>query len=385
MAAEAWKEEASPRIEQPGRLAQALVGARLLADRVRARLDTRERGLQKAFAAIRRRFYHDLWFAAAEEIGARAELLEADFIRITRGARATWVRGGFAMIDPLLAFRLSENKPLVMDLMRELGAPTVPYRRFSLDRIEEAEAFLSAAAGPVVVKPAAGTGAGAGVVTGIRTAEALRTAAVAAARLHPQLLVEQEISGAAYRLLYLRGELVDVIRRGPPTVVADGRRNLEQLIEAENAARGAADPVTSLHPISFDVECRAALERQGLAPDTVPPDGERVAVKLVCNQNAARDNLREPTDAIHVHPTIRDEGRRLAAALGLELVGVDLIAEHLRAPLAETGGFIGELNAGPGLHHHVLVSEPDDFSIGRIVLEHVFEHGTTVPALGSPD
>ena len=367
-----------PEFGRPSRLAQAVVGARLLAHRVRARLDTRERGLQRAFASIRLRFYRDFWTRAAAEIGARIEYLEGNYIRITRGTRATYVRAGFAMIDPLLAFRLSENKPLVLELMRDLGARTVPHTRFTLERLERAEAFRRQIDGPVVVKPAAGTGAGAGVTTGIRTAEELQRAAIVAGRLHPQLLIEQEVCGAAYRLLYLKGELVDVIRRGPPTVEADGVQSIEQLIEAENAARLSADPITSLHPISIDIECQTELARQGLALESVPPRGDRIAVKRVCNQNAARDNLRE---TVEIDPSIRDEGRRLAAALALNLVGVDIMAEHLREPLADTGGFISELNAGPGLHHHVLVSEPGSFSVGSAVLEHVFAHGATVPAL----
>jgi cyanophycin synthetase len=281
------------------------------------------------------------------------------------------------MLDTALGFRLSEDKPLVLGLMRDLGARTVPHARFSLSRLDRAEAFLREVGGSVVVKPAAGTGAGAGVTTGIHTGRGLRQAALIAAGFHEQLLVEQEITGSSYRLLYLGGELIDVIRRDPPSVEGDGAQTIRRLLDTENTRRLEADPIVSLHPITTDVECRTELRRQGRTLDSIPDRGERLAVKKVVNQNASRDNHRILSE---IHPSVRDEGRRLSAALALDLVGVDILADDLGVPLADSGGFISELNAAPGLHHHVLVADPGSANVGATILEYVFAHGGTVPA-----
>ena len=77
--------------------------------------------------------------------------------------------------------------------------------------------FLRATDGAdCVVKPATGTGGGAGVATGIRTRWQLARAAAAAAVYSDELLIERQVEGDNYRLLYLDGELLDAYVREAP-------------------------------------------------------------------------------------------------------------------------------------------------------------------------
>jgi glutathione synthase/RimK-type ligase-like ATP-grasp enzyme len=54
-----------------------------------------------------------------------------------------------------------------------------------------------------------------------------------------------------------------------------------------------------------------------------------------------------------------NEARRSVEAIGLRLAGVDVIAESITTSLAASGGVLLEVNGGPGLHHHYLVSDPN--------------------------
>jgi cyanophycin synthetase len=167
--------------------------------------------------------------------------------------------------------------------------------------------------------------------------------------------VEPQVPGSVYRLLFLDGELLDVVRRDPPHVTGDGSSTVRELILAENQRRLAARGDLGLQPITATLDGAYALAGQGLGLGSVPAAATRVRVRNVTNQSG-------PSDSHTISEPLADElvreARSSVQALGLRLAGVDVITSDLNRPLAETGGALIEVNGGPGLHHHYLVSDP---------------------------
>ncbi len=60
---------------------------------------------------------------------------------------------------------------------------------------------------------------------------------------------------------------------------------------------------------------------------------------------------------------------RIAKIIGLDVIGIDVIAPNITDPLRENGGGIIEVNAAPGFRMHLAPSE----GIGRNVAEHVVD------------
>ena len=58
-----------------------------------------------------------------------------------------------------------------------------------------------------------------------------------AARFDPDLIVEEQIEGQSWRLLFIDGRFLDAVRRDPPRITGDGRHSIAALVAAENAAR----------------------------------------------------------------------------------------------------------------------------------------------------
>jgi cyanophycin synthetase len=321
-------------------------------EKVSARLDPN----RAPFEAMRRAFYAQLWDHAAEAIGARVERLEDEYLRVRRGERATFVRRSFVMLDSRLALDIAGHKPLSLRLLAEVGAPGPRHLAFDVADWRRAEGFRRELGRPAVVKPAVGSSAGRGITTGVSSPRALRRAVVRAAAYDRKLLVEEQIPGDSFRLFYLDGDLLDAVRRGPCTVIGDGRRTIDELVKAETKARLTARPFTSMHPLGVDLELRTCLREEGLGLRDVPGAGEPVRVKRVVNQNASRDNhsIRD-----EVHPDTVAVGARAARALGVRLAGVDLLTTDVSRPLSETGGVVSEVNTTPALHHHYLVANPE--------------------------
>jgi cyanophycin synthetase len=224
-----------------------------------------------------------------------------------------------------------------------------------------------------VVKPADGTAGGHGVTTGISSTSALHAASWNAAGLHAansNLLVEEQLTGASFRLLYLDGEFIDAVRRDSPVVVGDGKSTIRQLVNAENTTRRTSRPISALSPLTIDQESRNTLAAQGKSPGSVPAAGETVRVKLAVNENASAQNHVVRNE---VHEEIVRAGSQLVRELNIGLGGLDVTSHDISAPLAKGDTIFNEINVPPGIHHHYLVANPEDGAdVASIVLERMF-------------
>ena len=285
------------------------------------------------------------------------------------------------MLDDHLTLDIMGNKALTLSLLKEKGVATPRFASFTMRSLELAEAFLSAHDCPVVVKPASGTGGGRGVTTGITDISGLRRACRLAARFDGDLLVEEQVEGASYRLLFLDGQFVDAVRRDRPVVVGNGRHSIRRLVRTENEKRLLARPITALSPLRIDRDAINHLKTLGLTPSSKPAPGAIVDVKSAVNENDAQQNH---TVLDQVHPETVALGQRLAFDLGVRFAGLDLICRDIRAPLTRSNGCINEINTTPGIHHHYLVAEPGRrVPVAEYLLEYLFSRRQGVMHLAS--
>src|SRR5262249_49505128 len=190
-----------------------------------------------------------------------------------------------------------------------------------------------------------GAGGGVGVVTGIRTHWPLALAAGAASRRGGRILLEEQVEGTNYRLLYLDGRLLDVVRREPPSVRADGTSTVRALLDRLNRERLGRQGPVSHEQLGLDLDVRTTLARPGPSLRSVPAAGTRVQLKTVVNDNSSSENV---TARDELGPEVLREAAEAVALSGLRLAGVDLICADPARPLRESGGVILEVNSPPG-------------------------------------
>jgi cyanophycin synthetase len=298
----------------------------------------------------RKAFNEQAWREAAASLGASWRPLGSGFCEIVLGDSRTRVFDNMSAIDDPVTLGILHDKPLTHRILREAGLPVPPHATFTLKDIAPAATFLAAADGTdCVVKPATGTGGGAGVATGIRTHGQLARAAAAAAVYSEQLLIERQVDGDNYRLLYLDGQLLDAYVRKFPSVVADGRSTVATLVRRANEERLTQGSGVSQALLTVDLDMRRTLAKQGLSLRSVPLAGATVRVKTAVNENAGSDNT---TATALLSRAVVEEGSRAARALGARFVGVDIVTPDPRVPLAEAGGVILEVNGTPNLYFH---------------------------------
>jgi len=299
----------------------------------------------------------EMWLEAAAALGATAVRLSPTILEFRLGAVRTRVafRATTALTDSV-ALELAGDKPVAYQVLSEAGLPIPAHTTVVAQEIASAEWFLHSVVPPVVVKPVVGS-AGRGVVGGVRTMSQLRRAAREAGSYHERVLIEQQVDGDMFRLLFLEGKLLDVIRRRPHRVTGDGRSNVERLLVGEYERRIAAGGERAGYkPFNVDVDVLVALESARLELRSVPSAGESFAVRSATNYSGPEEA--ETVDPRDVDALV-DPARRAAALLGVRLAGVDIITTDPSRELQASGGVILEVNPLPGLAHHYDVADQD--------------------------
>jgi D-alanine-D-alanine ligase-like ATP-grasp enzyme len=312
------------------------------------------RGARGIGAESTRAFYREIWSEAAAALGAEIRDLPGGFLDIRRGRERTRLRESSLEIDHPATVALAHSKSAAQTLIREAGLPVPDSSEFDLGTFRRAVEFLREGDGSCVVKPAHGSG-GDGVTTNVRSVASLARAAFQASLISRTVVIERQISGDYYRLLYLDGELLDALRRRPPGIVGDGRANLRELVRRENDRRASLRGAAGHKRITVTADLKETLRAAGLSLRSVLGAGRTLAVKTATNEAGDRD-----TESVlaEIGPAPRDEGARAAAVLGVRLAGVDVILRDPAASLAESGGAILEVNASPGLHYHYQTRDP---------------------------
>ena len=310
------------------------------------------------FGELRRgardRLYEEIWAQAAEQCAAQMVTLAPALLELRGSHATTRVRHQFVSLDDAVSLEVALDKTLVHRLMAEAAVPHADHLEWHVGDPGPAAAFLTAAPGPCVVKPAAGTGGGHGVVPGVESLDDLLRARWHAGKGSDRLLIERQINGDVYRLLFLDGELLDVVHSVPANVTGDGRSSVEALIAAENERRAAARGAAGLSLIGLNLDTVLTLRRAGVTLATVLPPGRRLTLRVATNCNAERDNetWRGP-----IAESVIEDAKTAVRAVGLRLGGVDVVTTDISRPLSDTGGVVTEVNGGPGLHHHYLVAD----------------------------
>ncbi len=296
--------------------------------------------------------YRAIWAQAAGVLGAELEEFSPGFFRLRRGDAETLVLRDQVMLDTPASTGLAADKAVLHRLLADAGLPVPAFAEAPAGDPGPLVSFLERTAGPVVVKPARGTGGGQGVTCGVRDADQLLGAWLLAAPWASGVLVEEQSEGDEYRLLLLDGELLGTLRRRRPRVLGDGRRPIWALLAALNAERLAAGPEEVARLIHVDLDCRLALRAQGLGPRSTPKPGVEVVVKGSASENGRLDN----ETVAPPHPAVVSVARRAAETARLRLAGIDLLTTDPGRPLEETGGRVLEVNGTPGLRHHYQVA-----------------------------
>lgn len=304
-------------------------------------------------------WYAARWSVAAGEGGWDIEWVDGGFTELRRDGATLRVRGSDVGIDTYLTYRIAGNKGITGRRLGEAGVPIVDSTEFGVLDVRAILDHVSRDPRRYVLKPAAGTGGGAGVTVSPSDRRMVLRSLRDAGAFSRRVRVDERIDGRVARVLILRDRVLDAVVRTPAAVTGDGRSTIGELVRTENERRRRLGPAATGF-IGLGTDHHAALRRAGLSSSAVPAEGQCVVAAGRSNTGSELESTR-----IDLGPEAADVARRAAQAVGVQLAGVDVVLDDTGAALA-----VLEVNTGPGLHWHVLTSN-DPFDPFRAILDDV--------------
>ena len=317
--------------------------------------------------------------AATERKIPHLRLTDGNLVQLGQGAAQRRIWTAETDSTSAIAESIASDKDLTKTLLQSCGVP-VPEGslvRSAAQAWEEAQDIGL----PVVIKPYDGNH-GRGVSLNLMTQADVEKAYHLAARKgdSDSVLVERFIAGDEHRLLVVGRTVVAAAKGESLWVTGDGASNIIALVDSQintDPRRGTGEdsPLNALAPEN-GAEIILELERQGMTAYSVPQAGQKVLIQP--NGNVAYD----VTDK--VHPSIAEAAALAARIVGLDIAGVDLVAEDISRPLAEQRGAVIEVNASPGLLAHLKPAEGEPRPIGTAIVAHLFgaAEGGRIPIVG---
>jgi cyanophycin synthetase len=304
-------------------------------------------------------------------------LSEGNLVQLGYGMRQRRIWTAETDSTSAIAEGIAGDKDLTKTLLAACGVP-VPAGQVVTDPAHAWESAEDIGL-PVVVKPVDGNH-GRGVSLELKTREEVEAAFPFAARHGTEVMVERYIPGIEHRLLVVGGRVVAASRGEPAWVTGDGTTSIRDLVERDinsDPRRGSTED----HPLAqvgVDDDSPVAVElaRQGYTPLSVPPAGCRVLIQR--NGNVAHDCTGL------VCAEVAATAGLAARVIGLDIAGIDLVAEDIARPLEAQGGAIVEVNAGPGLLMHLRPASGTPQPVGEAIASQLFAAGESgrIPVVG---
>jgi cyanophycin synthetase len=291
-------------------------------------------------------------------------------VQLGHGARQERIQATTTSRTGMIAVEIAGDKEATKRLLDDAGVP-VPTGQ-EVRTLRGALEVTHDLGFPVVVKPSDGNH-GKGATIGVGDDAHLERAFEAAKAFSTYIMIERQLTGHDFRALVIEHQFIAAAHRVPAHVVGDGSRTIRQLIDAvnEDPRRGFGHEKV-LTEIEVDAMTERLLEHQGVTLETVPDAGAAIMLKSTANLSTGGTAV-DVTE--RVHPSNVAMFERISRIVGLDICGIDVIADNLHEPLTETGGGVIEVNAAPGFRMHLSPSEGIPRNVAEPVIDMLFPDG----------
>jgi len=294
-------------------------------------------------------------------------LNHASFVQLGWGAKQHRIQATMTDRTSALGVELADEKSRTKQLLRLAGLP-VPEGSV-VESFEDARRVAEDVGYPVAVKPEMGSH-GRGITAAVTNTSELEVAFASAREICAYVVVEKSLTGFDFRVLVINNSLVAAALREPAHVIGDGTTSIRLLIDEANAdPRRGFGHERLLTAITVDDMTRRLLALGGHDIDDVLPTKEKLYLKSTANLSTggtARDVTGE------VHQDVRLMCERISRIVGLDCIGIDIMAPSLDEPLDPGSSGILEVNAAPGFRMHLEPTEGEARDVAGPFVEMLF-------------
>lgn len=306
--------------------------------------------------------------AEAERRGIpTTRLADNSLIQLSYGKFSKRIQATISSSTNCISVDAACDKELTKSLLETFNIP-VP-RGKAVFSVDDAVKLAEDLGYPVVVKPNNGN-QGKGVATNLKTPEEVEKAYKLASLYGDHIMIEDYIPGNHFRVIVVDGKVVAVAERIAAHVIGNGKNTIKELIDIENTnpLRGE-DHERPLTKIKIDEAMKLYLEKYLIDMNSIPEENEVVTLRETANLSTGGIAI-DVTDEIH--PDNIKLFVKAVEIIGLDIAGVDIVAEDISKPIKNTGGAIIEINACPGIRMHHYPSKGKSRDVAGAILDMLF-------------
>ena len=284
-----------------------------------------------------------------------------------QGSNQKIIRTAIASTTSTIAVDLVSNKDLTKRILAEGSIPTP--KGLLIESIDEIQKAIKSIGFPLVVKPLNGNH-GRGISTNINSIEETKTAFKIAKKVAEKVIIEKHIKGSDFRFLVINYKLIAVAKRLPAQIKGNGYSTIKELVDQVNSdPRRGVGHEKVLTTITIDSHTKAILAAKKLTIESILPKKEVLVLKNTANISTG-GTADDVTDIVHPRNVFIAE--RVSRLMGLNICGIDIIAEDISVPLSQENGAILEVNAGPGLRMHLAPARGLSRNVAAPIIDMLF-------------
>lgn len=302
----------------------------------------------------------------AKKLGLRVKVLQKKrrFLELSIGRRKFLLQRDFRINIDRFGTR---NIPLFKDLTYLLWKrEKIPIPKTAVAfSLEEAKERLKGISSPWVIKDARGSLSKYVWVDVLKKEEAISILKKLFFPLRIKAVIIQKfVQGREFRILVLKDKILGIVELIWPSITGDGCSSVKKLI------RGLEKKVKC--EITIDKDLKNLIKYQGYSSTSVLPKNRKIYLR---EYSSLRQGGKIRSIPVLLHPQIKQLCFRAARSVGLELGGLDIIAEDLLKPPQNQKLKFIEINGRPDLWIHHLPDEGKPVNVTRKILKYIFFKG----------
>ncbi len=338
-------------------------------------IEGREYDIEKDITSMRQMRERERFGPSTGSIVDEAIARDIPYIRLNSGSLVqlgygkNQVRFRATMTDRTssIAVDIASNKDETKRMLQEQAIPVA--RGTTISSVSELNEAINEIGFPLVFKPLDGNH-GKGATINVKTAEASAQAFEYAQKYSRRVIIERFVEGHDFRVLVIDNVMVAAALRVPAHIKGDGEKTIQQLIDLENQdPRRGYGHENVLTEITIDRDTLDLLKKRNYTLESIPAKNEIVYLKSTANLSTGGTSI-DVTDNVHPHNVFMCE--RIARIIGLDICGIDIMAQNLSEPLNDNGGVVLEVNAAPGFRMHLAPSEGLARNVAAPVLDMLY-------------
>lgn len=205
---------------------------------------------------------------------------------------------------------------------------------------------------PLIVKPENDT-CGNGVITAIPNFDTLFSIVkdyASNTTKKSNLIIEEQLRGIAYRILYVNGKLLDICARESPKIVGDGQSTVVEIVDEYNKDLLNTNIKSVVqYPIRIN---DPLIKMHGKIRNDILKEGEELEIDNVLSYGNGSKTYAIPLDKMHPDNRKMFDDLLNSSEFDSKCLGIDFISHDISIPYYENGAAVLEFNSNPDRKLH---------------------------------